>query len=75
MYALSLSVSSFSFSLPFILSIFSYTPSRVLYSFNKLRAVFSPTPLTPGMLSDESPIKAFKSTILAGSIPYVFKNS
>ena len=33
-------------------------------------AVFSPIPLTPGILSEASPDKAFKSIILIGSIPY-----
>ena len=32
-------------------------------------AVFSPTPGTPGMLSEESPMRAFKSTIWGGSKP------
>ena len=33
-------------------------------------AVFSPTPGTPGMLSELSPIRAFRSTIFSGSKPY-----
>ena len=39
----------------------------ITYFETKLIAVFSPIPLTPGILSLESPIKAFKSTILFGS--------
>ena len=33
-------------------------------------AVFSPMPLTPGILSLESPMRAFRSTIWMGSKPY-----
>ena len=33
-------------------------------------AVFSPTPGTPGMLSEESPISAFRSTMTGGAKPY-----
>ena len=33
-------------------------------------AVFSPTPLTPGILSELSPIRAFRSTMWMGSKPY-----
>lgn len=53
--ALSLSFSSFPFNFPFILSMLAYTSSIVLYSFIRLIAVFSPTPATPGILSEVSP--------------------
>ena len=33
-------------------------------------AVFSPTPATPGMLSDASPIRLFTSMSARGSTPY-----
>ena len=56
---------SFNF-LPEILSIFSYTDSKSPYSLINLRAVFSPTPGTPGILSEESPISAFISITLSG---------
>ena len=56
---------SFSF-LPEISSIWSYTDSRLPYSVINLRAVFSPTPGTPGILSEESPIRAFISITLSG---------
>jgi len=35
----------------------------------KATAVFSPTPLTPGMLSEESPINASRSMICSGATP------
>ncbi len=38
-------------------------------------AVFSPTPGTPGMLSEESPIKARKSMISEGGTPYFVTTS
>ena len=37
--------------------------------FSAFKAVFSPTPLTPGILSDGSPIKAFRSITLIGLMP------
>ena len=37
-------------------------------------AVFSPIPGTPGMLSEASPIRAFKSTISGGAKPYSSSN-
>ena len=68
--ASSLKVTSLSWVLPFISSICSYKFSIVWYSFKSLIAPFSPIPLTPGILSELSPIKAFKSIILIGSTPY-----
>ena len=68
--AFSLSCSSFSFNFPFIWSIFSYTPSIVLYSLTKLSAVFSPTPETPGILSDVSPANPLTSIKSLGFTPY-----
>ena len=44
-----------------MLSIFSKTASTEPYSFINLKAVFSPTPGTPGMLSDLSPISPLTS--------------
>ncbi|MNC08699.1 hypothetical protein D3C75_562960 [compost metagenome] len=38
-------------------------------------AVFSPTPGTPGMLSDESPINARKSMMSSGGTPYLVRTS
>ena len=38
-------------------------------------AVFSPTPLMPGMLSDVSPMRAFRSMIWMGSKPYSARNA
>ena len=60
---------SFSKSLPFIFCgvRFSYTPSRVLNFKSRSVAVFGPTPATPGMLSDESPMSAFRSIKRIGS--------
>ena len=48
----------------------SYIFSRLPYLRSSSSAVFSPTPGTPGMLSEASPISAFKSTMRAGSKPY-----
>ena len=38
------------------------TAMAIFYSFPAFAAVFSPTPLTPGILSDLSPTRALKST-------------
>ena len=37
-------------------------------------AVFSPMPFTPGMLSEESPMRAFRSMSFMGSKPYFSRN-
>ena len=60
--ACSLLFSKFSFSLfPLISSIFCKTVSILPYVFISLKAVFSPTPGTPGILSDLSPIRPLTS--------------
>ena len=56
MIALSFPALTFSPSDPLILSALANTFSKVPYSFNNLAAVFSPTPLMPGILSTASPI-------------------
>ncbi len=53
----------FSPSLPLMLCFTFNIFSSVPYSFKSLTAVFSPTPGIPGILSDGSPISAFKSII------------
>ena len=60
---------NFSLSFPVISSICSYTPAAEAYFSKRVFAVFSPTPATPGILSEESPINAFSSTTCHGSIP------
>ena len=40
------------------------------YVASKVDAVFSPTPLTPGMLSELSPTRPLKSTTCDGLIPH-----
>ena len=45
-------------SLPLISSLWAKTPSRLPYVVRRSLAVFSPTPLTPGILSDGSPRSA-----------------
>ena len=57
-YAFSRPISSFLRTPGFNSSKLAYTPSRVSYSASNAVAVFSPTPATPGMLSDLSPINA-----------------
>ena len=42
----------------------------VWYLCTSAMAVFSPTPLTPGMLSEESPMRALRSMMWMGSKPY-----
>ena len=71
--ASSLLFSSFSFNfLPETSSICSYTFSTVENWFNSLMAVFSPTPATPGILSELSPIRPFISIICFGDKPLYF---
>ena len=43
--------------------------SNVPYSFMSFIADFGPTPDTPGILSEESPIKPNRSIILSGGTP------
>ena len=62
-YAISLPCINFSCNLPLILSMFAYKLSMSLYFSSKVIAVFSPTPKTPGILSELSPIKALSSII------------
>ena len=59
--ASSLDASKFSLSFPLSERIFSKIPSTLLYSHKYLTAFFIPIPGTPEILSDLSPIKAFKS--------------
>ncbi len=62
----------FCLSLPSgMLFAFSSTVSRLPYCCSSFRAVFSPTPGTPGMLSDLSPISPLRSISPAGSSPYL----
>ena len=68
-YAISLLLTSFSCNLPFVSSICAYTPSKVPYLASKSLAVFSPTPATPGMLSEASPINDLRSIICDGARP------
>ena len=49
---------------------FSYTPSMLWKDEISIVAVFSPTPGTPGMLSELSPISALRSMISEGVTPY-----
>ena len=49
---------------------FSYTPSSVPYFSSSSVAVLGPTPATPGMLSELSPMRAFRSMMRMGSKPY-----
>ena len=51
-------------------SMLSYTPCRLPNFEISASAVFSPMPGTPGMLSDESPIRLFTSMSWGGSMPY-----
>ncbi len=55
---------------PGTLSIFASTFSTDPNSAISFVAVFSPTPGTPGMLSDVSPIRPFRSTTCSGVTPY-----
>ena len=57
----SIAASTFSRSLPFILSVFSSKFATEPNSFISLTAVFSPTPGHPGKLSAESPMSARRS--------------
>jgi len=72
-YAKSLFCSNFSFCFPFTSaspdSNFAYKLSIVSYFCTNERAVFSPIPGTPGMLSDVSPCNPFTSINCFGSIP------
>ena len=54
-----------------ILSALSSTLDKDPYSFNNFTAVLTPTPATPGTLSDESPISANKSIIFSGGRPHL----
>ena len=58
--------STFSFSLPESLSVLASRPSTDPNSFRNLRAVFSPTPGMPGILSAESPINPSRSITCKG---------
>ncbi len=51
-------------------SMFWYTPSSEPKVCTSERAVFSPMPFTPGMLSEVSPIRLFTSMSCLGSMPY-----
>ena len=55
---------------PAIFSGSPYSASRPPRPCSNACAVFSPTPGTPGMLSEESPISARKSIINSGGTPY-----
>ena len=46
-----------------------YTPSSEPNVWISASAVFSPMPVTPGMLSELSPIRLFTSIICAGATP------
>ena len=59
--AISLLALTFSPSLPLILSAFSRTPSTEPYSLRRAIPFFSPIPGTPGILSDLSPMRPFRS--------------
>ncbi len=65
----------FSLCLPFksssLFSTFLYKFSILPYFCTNDKAVFSPIPGTPGMLSEESPCNPFTSISCLGSIPYV----
>ena len=73
-YAISLSLTNFSFVFgfksSFLSSIALYSPSIVLYFFINSNAVFSPIPETPGILSEVSPISPFTSISCFGLMPY-----
>ncbi|MNP21292.1 hypothetical protein D3C76_1139040 [compost metagenome] len=60
---------------PAILSDSAYSVSNPPSPCSSACAVFSPTPGTPGMLSEESPIKARKSMISSGGTPYLVTTS
>ena len=51
-------------------SMFWYTPSSEPKACTSERAVFSPMPFTPGMLSEVSPIRLFTSMSCLGARPY-----
>ena len=44
-------------------------PSRLPFSCSRPTAVFGPTPFTPGMLSELSPVRALRSTTSSGGTP------
>ena len=50
--------------------ILAYRLSILPYFWINAMAVFSPMPGTPGMLSELSPIRAFRSIMWMGSKPY-----
>ena len=52
-----------------MLSAFLITSSKLPYSLSHLAAVFSPTFVIPGMLSDLSPTRASNSATLFGKTP------
>ena len=66
----SLSFSSLVLRLPLISSMCSYMPSTDLNSFMSFMPVFSPMPATPLILSDLSPISAFRSMNSSGVSSY-----
>ena len=61
--------STFSFCLPFSMSVWATSSSTEPNWFTSLAAVLSPTPGTPGMLSLVSPLSATKSRYWAGVMP------
>ena len=50
--------------------ILAYRLSMLSYCWIRAMAVFSPMPGTPGMLSELSPIRAFRSIMWMGAKPY-----
>ena len=52
-------------------SAFSSAPSKEPYFFISFTAVFSPTPETPGTLSELSPINPRRSIIFSGGTPHL----
>ena len=68
----SLLFSSLSFSVPFMLAVFSRIFSIVPNSAINFSAVFAPTPGHPGILSEESPIKPSKSIMSRGEAMLYF---
>jgi len=69
--ALSCPASTFCLSAPFSSWAWSRRFSTWWYSDSSFSAVFSPTPGMPGMLSELSPIRPFRSRIWSGTMPMV----
>ncbi|MNN15298.1 hypothetical protein D3C81_1284000 [compost metagenome] len=61
----------FSFIFPFNSSVWASTSSTEPNWCSNFRAVFSPIPGTPGILSEVSPISPFRSMICSGLSPYL----